>query len=202
MRVFFIRHGMTAGNKARRYLGRSDEPLSEEGMEKILEYKNKYGYPEADVLFSSPLVRAKKTLELLYPGKSYEIVDEMIELDFGDFEGKTYDELASDPIYCEWLESNGTLTFPNGESMDIMKKRCSKAFLEIMNSDRIKELEKNDPDASVGFVVHGGTIMSVMSSLAEPRLDYFDYSVKNGNGYIGEYHDGIIGNIEKLISEE
>ena len=63
MRIIFIRHGLTAGNLQKRYIGRTDEPLCEEG---ILSLRSKE-YPQYEVLVCSPMRRCLQTAEIIFP---------------------------------------------------------------------------------------------------------------------------------------
>ena len=55
MKLIFIRHGKTAGNLERRYIGRTDEPLCDEGIAEILGKE----YPDADIVVASPMFRQR-----------------------------------------------------------------------------------------------------------------------------------------------
>ena len=53
-------------------------------------------------------------------------------MDFGEFEGKNYIELQKDPNYQAWIDSNGTLPFPGGESREAFIKRCEQGFYRML----------------------------------------------------------------------
>lgn len=167
-----IRHGETGSNRERRYLGRTDEPLSPEGRNKLLAFREEGRYPEAELVFSSPMKRCLETAKLLYPEKEIIVIPGWEEIDFGLFEGKTYEELKDRPEYVRWLESGGTLPFPEGESREQFIGRSLSGFFAMMEQVRGK---------NAVAVVHGGTIMAVLSRLSGG--DYFDYQVANGGGY-------------------
>lgn len=79
--------------------------------------------------------RCVETAEILWPGfdqKKMQKVTDLRECDFGDFENKNYKELSGNGDYQAWIDSNGTLPFPNGESMDAFKSRCLEAFARIV----------------------------------------------------------------------
>ena len=59
-----IRHGMTPGNEEHRYIGRTDEPLSQKGREQLLTLQKKGVYPAAACVAASPLERCRQTAEL------------------------------------------------------------------------------------------------------------------------------------------
>ena len=178
----FIRHGATQANKERRYLGKTDESLSEEGIEILEFYKRQKLYPEVKYLFTSPMKRCTETAKIIYPTLSPIVIPEWEEINFGRFEYKNYEELKDDEQYQEWLCSGGTLDFPEGESRKDFILRCNSGLIR-MCGELSQALEQNtkNPDF-VGMIVHGGTIMSLLSLYG--GSDYFDYQVPNGRGYV------------------
>ena len=176
--LYIIRHGATKSNKRHAYLGNTNEPLSNEGGEQIIYYNEAGRYPkEKDnpLIFSSPMLRCLQTKDILYPDTRAILLPEWKEIDFGRFEGKNYQDLNGDPDYQRWIDSGGVTAFPGGESRDEFVKR-SMAGLEWC----IECMEDYKQKGAV-CVVHGGTIMAIMSSLTGG--DYYDYQVKNGQGY-------------------
>ena len=171
MRIYLIRHGLTAGNLEKRYIGRTDEPICGEGRAQLAEG----AFPACELLICSPMLRCLQTAELLFPRQKPIICDGLRECDFGDFEGKNYRELSDDPRYQAWIDSGGTMRFPGGESPDEFRERCCRGFAEMIREHGGAE--------SAAFVVHGGTIMSVLDRYARPHRDYFDWQCGNGGGY-------------------
>lgn len=187
----FIRHGATAGNLEKRYIGKkTDESLCEIGAAKILENAAKGTYPGADFVFSSPMKRCLETCNLIYgseknPKEKPTIIEDFCETDFGDFEGKNFSELKDNPEYKKWLESGGALAFPNGEGRAEAAARALKGFskmLEILGSDIKNRKNKKQKSAEENFrvvaVVHGGTVMAVLSKLT--GKNYYDFQLENG----------------------
>ena len=185
--LILIRHGKTAGNLLGRYIGsRTDEPLCDEGREGLAGKQ----LPEVERLYVSPMKRCVETAEILWPGfdrKKMQKVTDLRECDFGDFENKNYKELSGNGDYQAWSDSNGTLPFPNGESMDAFKSRCLEAFARIVEEVSGAEQEWIASGKTgifrAGIVVHGGTIMAILEQYGYPKAAYFDYQVKNGCGY-------------------
>lgn len=185
--LILIRHGKTAGNLLGRYIGsRTDEPLCDEGREELAGKQ----MPEVERLYVSPMKRCVETAEILWPGfdrKKMQKVTDLRECDFGDFENKNYKELSGNGDYQAWIDSNGTLPFPNGESMDAFKSRCLEAFARIVEEVSGAEQEwiafGKTGIFRAGIVVHGGTIMAILEQYGYPKAAYFDYQVKNGCGY-------------------
>lgn len=185
--VFFIRHGATPGNLEQKYIGRTDEPLSETGIRGLEQNKASGLYPAADRIFSSPMQRCIQTARLLYPGQGLETVEGLRECDFGEFENRNYRQLSDSPAYQAWIDSGGNLAFPGGEHPRAFRERCTAAFLEVM--DRLEE-EYGNQDAAAAFIVHGGTVMSVMEALCTEKRGYYDWRVPNGEGYGCSYIGG------------
>ncbi|MCM1214725.1 MAG: histidine phosphatase family protein [Lachnospiraceae bacterium] len=179
--LVLIRHGETQANRERRYLGKTDESLSESGIESLLAYKREHGCPKVDCLFSSPMKRCLETAEILYPDICPMVIPEWEEMDFGQFEYKNYQELKDDSRYQAWIDSGGVLDFPEGESRAHFIARCERGFERMCA--RLRRMAQ-DANGSIraGMIVHGGTIMALMSSHGEKA--YFDYQVSNGKGFV------------------
>lgn len=173
-KIILIRHGKTIGNTEARYIGTTDQPLCDEGIAALREMK----YPQPDIIFCSPMKRCLQTASLIYPDLAPSIVRDLRECEFGYFEGKNHAELDGNEYYQRWIDSGGSLPFPNGESPNGFRQRVANAFVACVNSAAF---------GSAAFVVHGGTIMAVMEAFAIPQKSYFDYMVKNGHGFIGNY---------------
>lgn len=177
IQLLFIRHGATAGNLEKRYIGSTDEPLCDTGIAQI-EALRQHGL-QADYLFVSPMLRTRQSAQLLFPQMQYTLVNDLRETDFGLFEGKTAAELSSSAEYRAWVDSMCLAPVPQGESVTDFKARCRSAFARIM---------KTVPDNScVAFVVHGGVIMSIMEAYAEPKKGFYDYHIQNGNYIFCKY---------------
>lgn len=73
VKITWIRHGMTQANGEHRYLGKTDEPLSETGIRLLQEKKKEYFSSSPEFLYTSPMKRCVQTAELLFernPGRS------------------------------------------------------------------------------------------------------------------------------------
>lgn len=170
IQLIFIRHGATAGNLEKRYIGSTDEPLSDIGIAQV-ESLRKQNF-QIDFLYVSPMSRTLQTAELLFPQMAYTLVRDFRETDFGVFEGKTATELSDSSEYLAWVESMCLDPIPQGECVTDFKTRCCFAFEEIM---------KSIPDNScAAFVVHGGVIMSILEAYAQPKKGFYDYHIENG----------------------
>lgn len=170
VRIHLIRHGRTAGNRERRYVGRTDEPLCAEGVQALADVEA----PEAELLFASPMRRCIETARILYPQLEPVPVTELSECDFGAFEGKNWRELSGDPDYQRWIDSGGTLPFPGGESREAFCARCRAGFFRVVEKIRMAGCRE------AAVVAHGGTVMAVMDAWSTPHRDYYDWQIGNG----------------------
>ncbi len=175
--IYLLRHGLTQGNKEGRYIGRLDVPLSEEGEQKIKELAQEHRYPYAELFFSSPKIRCKQTLKIIYPDAEPEIIDNLAECDFGDYEGKTLNELKDDENYRKWASGDGVESAPNGESSKQFQIRCCAAFEQIVDT-----LMRTGKQTAV-IMAHGGTIMTILGGYAFPRRPMYEWMTDSGMGF-------------------
>ena len=176
LKIWLIRHGMTEGNRHQRYIGVTDEPLCEEGR-KLLK---KFTYPKPQAVFVSPLKRCLETAAILFDDPKVRIIDQLAECDFGEFENKNYKELSGDPRYQEWIDSNGILAFPGGESKEECAVRNLEGFQRAVTACIREEITE------AALVVHGGTIMNIMEQYVLPKKEFYEWHVGNGCGYLVE----------------
>ncbi len=179
-----IRHGKTPSNREHRYLGVTEEALSGEGRKQLEILAEKDILKKPWLLFISPMLRCQESAGILFPGREAYPIEEWREMNFGTYEGKNYEDLKNDSYYQKWIDSNGTLPFPEGESQQEYIKRCHRGLLAVTKIIQ-KEIAENQIAESqprnITAVVHGGTIMALLHILAGGN--YFDYQVKNGGGY-------------------
>ncbi|MCQ2502039.1 MAG: histidine phosphatase family protein [Lachnospiraceae bacterium] len=174
LKLTMIRHGKTYGNTLGRYIGITDESLLPEEAEDL----KQYAFEEYDAVYASPLKRCVETAKILFPEQEIQLVDSLRECDFGEFENKNYQELSDNPKYQEWVDSGGTMAFPGGEDRGLFQERC------IAGADAIIRKAIENEWEQVAMVVHGGTIMAILDRYGIPKANYFDWHVKNGEGYL------------------
>jgi alpha-ribazole phosphatase len=108
------------------------------------------------------------------------LYDGFRECNFGDFENKNHEELRNNPTYQAWVDSGGSIPFPNGEDILQFKNRSIHAFDEMIHLSLAKGY------ISIGVIVHGGTIMSILDRYSYPNKEFFHWQVGNGQGFIAE----------------
>ena len=160
-KLHFIRHGMTDGNRTGRYVGRTDVPLCQEGRQELEALKQKYRYPEVQEVYCSPLTRCVQTADILYPDSPRTLVEDLVELSLGDFEGKYMKDLKDNPAYRAWLKESLKNTPPGAlETGEQFAQRIAMALQQIfanMTQNHITE---------AAVIAHGGVLMGLLSAFA------------------------------------
>lgn len=162
--VHFIRHGRTDANIKKQYLSYTDQPIIDEEYARIAQLKEEGFFPEADMIFTSKLLRTQNTAQYIYPGRAFTAIADFDEMNFGKFELKSYNELQDDLDYRAWLDSGSTIKIPGGESLEEFIARQKRGF--------INALAKAHDKKEISIVCHGGTIMALVSSYT--KADYYD----------------------------
>ena len=85
--LYIMRHGKTEWNKKKKLQGRTDIPLCREGIEMAEKAREEYKDVHLDICYCSPLIRARKTAEILLEGRNVPIVtdDRLKEMCFGEY---------------------------------------------------------------------------------------------------------------------
>ncbi len=175
MIVYLFRHGQTAGNAAGKYVGSTDEPLCDLGINTAREAGSDPAVREVVV---SPLMRTQMTAAILFPNARQRICPGLREMTFGAFEGRSAAQMADDPDYRYWVERTQCMgPCPHGDATLIFQHRVCAAFRQEV------ERALDAGEESLYFVIHGGAIMSIMHRFAKPEAPYYSWLLKNCRGY-------------------
>ena len=175
--IHFIRHGSIDDTLAGKYIGTTDAPLSDRGRMDLRKLDYEYKYPGTQVVFTSPLKRCTETAKILYPEQNPLVIDNLSECNFGEWEGKTADELKNDPDFKKWLAGDSSVKPPRVESNADFTRRVCKMFESI-----VEGLMKTGTTESV-IVTHGGVIMTLLAVYGLPQAKPFEWTMDNGFGY-------------------
>ena len=190
-KIHLIRHGIAEGSVEGQYIGHTDVPLTDEGRRQLQQMKRDYEYPAVSAVLSSLLDRCLETARILYPDVSPLIFDNLIEYDFGEFEGQTADDLKGEKEFAAWLSGGPDAAAPFGESNAAFQKRVCRAFYDIVNG-----VLKAGTD-SVAIITHGGVIMTIMEMFAIPEAPMHQWLTPNGCGYTLNVIPSVWGNTTK-----
>ena len=125
--IHLIRNMPCEGNLEGRYIGRTESPLALESIAKLAQRKGELEYPQAQAFFASPSTRCVDTLKILYPQADPEVVLELAECDFGEFEGKTAKELEGDPRFASGWPAGPRRPLPGRERARCFCSGCARA---------------------------------------------------------------------------
>lgn len=176
-RIQFIRHGMTSANLDGKYIGKTDEPLCSEGVAELFKKLEERVYPPVQKVYTSPLKRCTSTAGILHPETFAVAVEELAEMDFGDFEGKKAVDLMDTDEYRQFLKGGLDNPAPHGESMRSVIERCYTAISFIVQD------MMNEGLTNCAVVTHGGIIMNMLSCFGMPKMRPMDFPCDFGEGY-------------------
>jgi alpha-ribazole phosphatase len=180
-RLILVRHCEPQEDARGLCYGRLDIGLSDAGREHAQRLAEALARHEWDAVYSSPRLRARETAVAV--NRDVVIDDDLREIDFGDLEGRSYDEIAAtDPeLYRAWMERPTTVSFPGGESFAELKIRALEAL------DRIRAAH----EAAV-VVTHGGVLRAGLAAwLGIPDEAIFRLDQRYGGVTIVDWLDGV-----------
>jgi alpha-ribazole phosphatase len=165
-RLVLIRHAQPEDDARGRCYGRLDVGLSPSGAKAAERLAGSLRDLSLDAVYSSPRRRAVQTAQLL--GAPH--VDERFgELDFGELEGKTYEEVEREhpELFRHWMKSPTEVRFPGGESWADLRARVDAGVADVLSSS----------GETVAVVTHGGVVRAVLArvlGLPDERVFAFD----------------------------
>ncbi|MFW9990274.1 MAG: histidine phosphatase family protein [Candidatus Odinarchaeota archaeon] len=183
MKIIFIRHGQTDSSLHQRLSGsRTNEHLNKTGIDQIQHLKSFLKIYNPTKFYSSSLLRAKQSAEIMLETKSNKIIelDELREIDFGDWEGLTFEELNKNHSkdFINWMDFPDQFTPPNGESISMLCSRIKKVMKHLLDSI----------DSTCFVFTHGGPIRAVLiNSLQIPLSKYWSLKIPHGSATCVEY---------------
>ncbi|MDA3962885.1 MAG: histidine phosphatase family protein [Planctomycetota bacterium] len=123
-RVYLVRHGETAWSLTGQHTGRTDLPLTERGEQQARELKARLTALSVDRIFSSSLQRARRTAELAMPQSRIEDDDDLMEWDYGAYEGKRTADIELERPGWRLLQDGS----PGGETLDAVCARADRVI--------------------------------------------------------------------------
>ncbi|MFA5677536.1 MAG: histidine phosphatase family protein [Pseudomonas sp.] len=155
-RLIFVRHGQTPANVERVWHGSTDTPLTELGhaqARKLSGYFHNVMKP--DVVFASPLQRARNTAEALASRHDLEVnLDPRLqELCLGDWEGLHFDDINSGHDKEGRLYSDPDFAPPGGESQRMVRDRMVAVIEEVLNAHRGRNIVVVSHGVAIGVTL-------------------------------------------------
>lgn len=176
-KIHFIRHGMTEANQSGRYIGRTDLPLSGQGVAELKEFQKHFLYPTVQKVYTSPLARCVQTANLLFPNSWQQEIEDLREYDFGEFEGKTLSELKNNPKFLLFMEGSINPADFGGEDNSEFLVRCDRALATIFD-----DMMKNGL-TECAAITHGGIISTILAAHGVPKRSAQEWGCGCGCGF-------------------
>ena len=177
-KLILVRHGQTEMNAQSLYFGKLNPPLNDLGISQACQAKEKLLDIDYDIIYSSPLERAKQTAEICnYLDKEIIFDSNLEEINFGIFEGLTFKQISEKyPNEVKKMEEDWkSFNYVTGESPKEMFQRAV-SFLKTL------DFSKNNL-----IVAHWGIINCIISYFISGDLDsYWKFKIQNASIVIFE----------------
>jgi probable phosphoglycerate mutase len=140
--------------------------LSERGRAEAEAAARRLADLDIAAIYASPLERTRETAEIVGRQLSLPvtILDDLAELDFGEWTGKTFDEVRKDPRWPMWATHRSLSCIPGGETMRDVQRRVVEAIMEM---------REQHPDEAVVVVSHGDVIRAALVFALGMPLDFY-----------------------------
>lgn len=152
-----MRHAPTKENLEKRYIGWTDSSLADVSSLAIVD-------KDVTKVYGSDLLRCRQTAAHYFPNATYMADKRFRESNFGEFEGRTYEDLKSDRRYCAWLDDPVQSPPPKGEGFDTFCARVIEGFTALPKGEDVYHL-----------VVHGGVIRALLVTFAPTEQPFWTY---------------------------
>jgi broad specificity phosphatase PhoE len=168
MGVFhFLRHG-EHGLLGKVLAGRMPGVgMTERGRAEIASQAERLAREKIAAIYASPLQRTRETAEIVSArlSLSIEFRDDLLELDFGEWTGATFDSIRADPRWQAWSTQRSLAVIPGGESMRAVQQRIVAAMIEL-NERHLHE--------TVMLASHGDVIRCALLFALGMPLDFYN----------------------------
>lgn len=169
--LYFLRHGSTGADG--RFIGSTDLPVAPAARATLRKSGRALLEKNVGAVFCSPMLRCRQSFDALSLDRDVEYLDDLREIDFGEWENKSFDEITAaypDKV-CEWAEWSEGFSFPEGERIS--------NFLQRIRA--VREKIELHPAQSILVVSHGGIIRHLICSLLGlPSSSYLLFDIKAG----------------------
>jgi broad specificity phosphatase PhoE len=161
-RIVMLRHGETVGQSSIRFHGSGDVPLCDEGRAQLRESMRELRTEVFDLVVASTLRRSWEGAAIVSGGAPVRLEPDFREVDFGEWEGLTSEEIeSSDPaLYSDWQSGAAHFEYPGGELQAEFRARVERGLERLMKSGA----------TGVLLVSHKGVIRTIGEALLSEAL--------------------------------
>jgi broad specificity phosphatase PhoE len=169
MQIILVRHGATDWNLQGRCQGSSDRDLSEVGLRQAEQISALFTREKIDAVYSSNLRRARQTAEVISRPHDLPVLieDGVRELDHGELEGLTFDEIKTKygEFLTRWRSEPADIHVPGGERLADVAERTWNGLIEI--AGRHREAER------ILVVSHNFPILGIVCRISGTDLNAY-----------------------------
>lgn len=183
--VFIVRHGETEWNMKRLIQGQKDSALTELGINQAKELAKELRKIKFDLVFSSDLLRAKKTAEIIVAehNLAVETTELLRERNFGDFEGKPVQALRAFDEFISTLSHEQMFKYKSSPSVESDEEIATRLIIFL------REAAISHPGKKILAVTHGGIMKALLIKLG--ILSYKKRAWVANGSYVKLESDGV-----------
>lgn len=195
--IYIVRHGLTDWNVRRKIQGHSDIPLNLEGEKQAAALRDRLKDIEFDVVFSSDLLRAKRTAEIiaLEHKLAVEATEVLREGNMGKFEGTIFEDFF--PLFGEWRKLTEEERKKHPKNNDYETIETGEAVVSRFITF-LREIALSHRGKTVLMVSHAGVMQHFLRNLGYSPLEGKDYIGVQNTAYIHLESDGVEFEIKEL----
>jgi probable phosphoglycerate mutase len=170
MRIYLVRHGETEWNRVRRFQGRSDLPLNQEGKKQVRALALALQNIPLLAIYTSPLLRALETarsIKVFHPSTPLFEEESLMEMDLGEFDGMNVQDWAEQyPDFRKaWNENPASVKMPGGESLK---------DVQDLAKETLKRITRIYPsDSTICIISHNFVNLTLLCDLLKIPLNRF-----------------------------
>ncbi len=181
--IFLLRHGQIQGHGTKRFIGRTDVPLDNRGLEQAVLWQNSFASIELNNVYSSALKRCKKTAQIVSPQGHINIDARLNEINLGEWDGKTFAEIKKN--HSDEFKKRGENIYQfqpvRGESFQDVSNRVMPFFNEL----KTELLESDIRGNKILVVTHAGVIrILICHILGKNPQDLFKIKLDYGHIFV------------------
>jgi len=183
--LWLLRHPEPEASARGSCYGSLDVGLSPHGTRQAQSVADALVKQPVAAIYTSPRQRCTQAARILAVGRHcpMETMPALRELDFGEFEGRSYDEIARmyPDVYREWMERPTETQIPGGEGF---REMCARVLAAT------QDLRSRHTGQSVALVTHGGVIRIILAdALGMPPANIFRIGQRYGGINMIRYFD-------------
>lgn len=175
MKIYFVRHGETEMNAKNMFYGWHDVDINEKGIEQAEELRATFREIPLDAIYSSDLLRARHTAEIIAEGREVRTEAAFRELYYGKWENRTWEDMTEQDRAAlrQWRTDWTNCVMPEGESFAAFYARVTEGLVRIIRENKGKHIL---------IVSHNGALSAMHCHLtgAGPK-GFWNFNSKQGH---------------------